>query len=87
MKDEIPFLAKKLQAAPQQFQQWFNDSIGNVFGRDANWLQDSISKTGSNISSVISSTLKGLSSSLFALFIIPVFQRFSFITGNNLHSS
>ena len=74
LKDEIPSLADKLKVASQQLQQWFNDNIGVAFSLEKDWLQNVTKNSGGNINSFLKAAFRGLGSSLFTLFIIPVFS-------------
>ncbi len=73
LKDDIPFLAQKIQLALQQLQQFLNEKIGIAFSLETNWMENAARNSGSSISSFMQSTFKSMGSFLFSLFIIPVF--------------
>ena len=73
LKDDIPFLAQKIQAALLQLQQWLNDKVGIAFNLGTNWMENTARNSGGNISSFLQSAFKSMGGFLFSLFIIPVF--------------
>lgn len=73
LKNDFPFLIQKIKAALQQLQQWFYKNIG-IVGLDTTWIENTARNSGSNVSSLIQSVFRSMTSFLFSLFIIPVFS-------------
>jgi len=86
LKNEIPSLISKMQSAANQLQDWFNANIGAPFSLEKNWLQDAAKGSGGSANGIIKTAVEGLGSSLFTLFITPVYtalflyHRYQFVT-------
>ncbi|MEJ5963324.1 AI-2E family transporter [Pedobacter immunditicola] len=73
LKNEIPTLTDRFQNASQHLQEWFHTNIGSPLRLDKDWLQDAAKRSLGSTNWLIQKVAEGLGSSLFTLFIIPVF--------------
>jgi predicted PurR-regulated permease PerM len=73
LKDDIPFLAQKIQLAILQLQQWVDNKVGVAFNLETGWMENAARNSGSSIGNFIKAVFKNMGSFLFSLFLIPVF--------------
>ena len=73
LKNEIPTLTDSFQVASRQFQEWFHANIGASLRLEKDWLQDAANRSLGSTNWFLQKAVEGLGSSLFTLFIIPVF--------------
>jgi len=73
LQNELPELKERIQPSIEEFRLWLKDSFGFTMESQERWFQHQKEGLGSG-GLFLGSLLKGVTSNLFILFIIPVFS-------------
>jgi predicted PurR-regulated permease PerM len=70
---DAPELMNKLSPALARFQHWLEQTIGISMSAQDEWWRDTVHNLGNNAGSIAKSTISATASTIFALFLVPVF--------------